>query len=208
MTDKQANRPILSIPRSPAATVLDIVAAAGTVLSVALPVQSWKALPPVIPVHFGLSGMPDGWGAKAILWLFPALSAAIYMGLTVLSRFPHTFNYPVPITSENAARQYRLAGELQELAEGGTDRPVCVGGVGDGPGGFGQGGGTGCGVCAVSIPFPKIRWPKILSSCPLVKSLSHSYGLLCTTGMLPSLPRPASISGKRIGRVSGPACGA
>lgn len=112
MTDKQANRPILSIPRSPAAAVLDIVAAAGAVLSVALPVQSWKALPPVIPVHFGLSGMPDGWGAKAILWLFPALSAAIYVGLTVMSRFPHTFNYPVPITEENAARQYQIACEL------------------------------------------------------------------------------------------------
>jgi hypothetical protein len=112
MTDKQANRPILPIPRSPAAAVLEIVAVVGTVLSVALLVQSWKALPPVIPVHFGISGKPDGWGAKPIVCLFPALSAAIYVGLTVLSRFPHTFNYPVPITEENAARQYRLACEL------------------------------------------------------------------------------------------------
>lgn len=148
MTDKQANRPILPIPRSPSAAVLEIVAVAGTVLSVALLVQSWKALPPVIPVHFGISGKPDGWGAKPTLWLFPALSAAIYVGLTVLSRFPHTFNYPVPITEENALQQYRLACELQELAEGGTDLPVWGCQVGDDPGGFGQGGGTGCGVCA------------------------------------------------------------
>ncbi len=54
----------------------------------------------------------------------------------------------------------------------------------------------------VSIPFPKIRWPKIIRSYPLLKSLSHSFGLLCTAGMLPILlqkswalpvgtPRPA-----------------
>ncbi len=112
MTDKQANRPILAIPRSPAAAVLEIVAVAGTVLSVALLVQSWKALAPVIPVHFGISGKPDGWGAKQVVCLFPALSAVLYVVLTVISRFPHTFNYPVPITSENAARQYQIACEL------------------------------------------------------------------------------------------------
>ena len=81
-------------------------------LSVALSVQSWKALPPVIPVHFGISGKPDGRGAKSAVCLFPALSAVLYVVLTVISRFPHTFNYPVRVTQENAARQYQIACEL------------------------------------------------------------------------------------------------
>jgi hypothetical protein len=36
----------------------------------------------------------------------------------------------------------------------------------------------------VSIPFPGFSWPKIFSCYPLLKSLSHSFGLLRTAGML------------------------
>ena len=39
----------------------------------------------------------------------PLLAVVLYGFLTVLSRFPHSFNYPVPITPENAGTQYRLA---------------------------------------------------------------------------------------------------
>jgi hypothetical protein len=36
----------------------------------------------------------------------------IYLGLTILSQYPHIFNYPVAITTENALKQYTLAVRL------------------------------------------------------------------------------------------------
>jgi hypothetical protein len=56
----------------------------------------------------------------------------------------------------------------------------------------GWGAEGGFGGDEVSIPFPLIRWPKIFSSYPRLKSLSHSFGLLCTTGMLP-YPLPSAM---------------
>ncbi|MEG4037244.1 hypothetical protein QUA03_25885 [Microcoleus sp. S36b_A4] len=42
------------------------------------------------------------------VWIMPVVAAIIFALLTAVSRYPHTFNYPVPITSENARRQYLL----------------------------------------------------------------------------------------------------
>jgi len=43
------------------------------------------------------------------LLFLPLGGAFLYMLLTVVSRFPHTFNYPCKITQENAEVQYLLA---------------------------------------------------------------------------------------------------
>ena len=57
---------------------------------------------------FRLRGAADAWGDKVTIWIVPAVAAIIFAVLTAVSRYPHTFNYPVPITSENARRQYLL----------------------------------------------------------------------------------------------------
>jgi uncharacterized membrane protein len=36
----------------------------------------------------------------------PGLAVVVYIGLTILSKYPHAFNYPVEITESNAQRQY------------------------------------------------------------------------------------------------------
>ena len=36
----------------------------------------------------------------------------MYIGLTILNRYPHIFNYPVEITEQNAVRQYEIARSL------------------------------------------------------------------------------------------------
>jgi hypothetical protein len=40
--------------------------------------------------------------------------------------------------------------------------------------------------------LPGFSWPKIFFSCRLLKSLSHSFGRICTIGMLPTNPPPPS----------------
>ena len=69
-------------------------------------------LPDRVPVHFGFAGRPDRWGVPAELLLMPVIGLALFGFLTFLTRIPHLYNYPWPITEENAERQYALSRRL------------------------------------------------------------------------------------------------
>ncbi|MEM8893775.1 MAG: DUF1648 domain-containing protein [Bacteroidota bacterium] len=71
--------------------------------------DSYADLPETIPTHFNHKGEADGFSSKSSLWLLPGIAFATYLGLIVVNRMPHKFNYPIDITEENAAYQYRLA---------------------------------------------------------------------------------------------------
>ncbi len=96
-------------PLSAGEIVLEILAAGGCVLCVLIVALSWASLPETIPHHIDFSGKPNAWGTKKVLWLLPALALILYAGMTFVSRYPHRFNYLVPITEANAFRQYRIA---------------------------------------------------------------------------------------------------
>jgi uncharacterized membrane protein len=92
--------------------VFEIAAVCALVLHIVIVFQAWWTLPDQIPAHFGITGQPDRWGSKKEIWLLPALSVVIYVGMTVLSRYAPKFNYLWEITPANAARQYQLARSL------------------------------------------------------------------------------------------------
>ncbi|MGP8174276.1 MAG: DUF1648 domain-containing protein [Terracidiphilus sp.] len=81
---------------------------------------TWRAfygpdpLPARIPTHFDIAGNPNGWGSPSSLLLLPAVALAIYLGMTVVSKFPSAFNYPVRVTPENRPRLQALT--LQMIA--------------------------------------------------------------------------------------------
>jgi uncharacterized membrane protein len=66
-------------------------------------------LPDTIPTHFNAAGEADGFGSKASIIGLPFIATLLFIGLTVLNRYPHIFNYPTSITQDNALRQYTLA---------------------------------------------------------------------------------------------------
>lgn len=70
---------------------------------------SYGLLPESIPTHFGPSGTPDNFGGRGSIWVLPVISFILTLLMTVLMRYPHTFNYMNTITEENAEYQYRLA---------------------------------------------------------------------------------------------------
>jgi len=108
MTGNAPNqRPVISLGLSPVLVAVELLAAIAILLAVLLIVQFWAVLPDRIPIHFGLGGLADAWGDKVTIWIMPAVAAIIFAVLTAVSRY-HTFNYLVPITSENARRQYLL----------------------------------------------------------------------------------------------------
>jgi len=105
---RPGKRPVLDLPPTSTDIVLEILSALGMLVLVYLFVHAWATLPETIPTHFDIHGEPDGWGSKSTLVMLPIIALVLYAFMTIINRYPHVFNYIVPITEENAERQYRL----------------------------------------------------------------------------------------------------
>jgi uncharacterized membrane protein len=105
---QREERPSLVIPLTPTDRVVEFAAACGLALCILMAALYWRALPNSIPTHYGWKGEPNGWGPKWTMLLMPGFALVLYLLLSVLSRFPHRWNYPVAVTAENAERQYRI----------------------------------------------------------------------------------------------------
>lgn len=90
-------------------TLLEIVAFFSTVFLFAFPLYFFHWLPDEIPKHFSAEGTPDSFTSKYNILILPLIGLLLYVGLTLVNRVPHRFNYPVDITPENAPRQYQIA---------------------------------------------------------------------------------------------------
>ena len=97
---------------SPYEPGLEAAALLGVLCSILLLSLFWTRLPDTIPSHFNWSGAPDDWSPKAMILIFPVIALIFYLGLTIALQFPQHFNYPWPITEQNASAQYRLACSL------------------------------------------------------------------------------------------------
>ena len=102
-------RPKLKIQLSPSDQVFELL---GWGVLLALWVwtgTSYSNLPDTIPTHFNAAGEADGFGRKASIFGLPVIATLLYIGLTLLNRVPHSFNFPTPVTQDNALRQYTNA---------------------------------------------------------------------------------------------------
>lgn len=105
-------RALADAPTPPLATPLLVAAGAGVVAAVTIAAAVWSSLPARVPTHFGADGQADGWGGKGSLLILPAMAALMFAVLTLAARSPAAFNYPFPLTKENAPRQAALASLL------------------------------------------------------------------------------------------------
>jgi uncharacterized membrane protein len=102
-------RPKLKIQLSPMDQVLELL---GWGVLLALWVwtgTSYSSLPDSIPTHFNAAGEADDFGRKASIVGLPIIASLLYIGLTLLNRVPHIFNFPTPVTEDNALKQYTNA---------------------------------------------------------------------------------------------------
>lgn len=111
-TNTPSDRPIIRLPLAPLDLALLVLGGVAVILFIVVTAAYWSRLPEKIPTHFNFAGEPDAWGSKATLLLLPGVGTALYIGMAVLSRFPHVYNYLWRITEENAARQYLYARRL------------------------------------------------------------------------------------------------
>ncbi|RYZ25031.1 MAG: DUF1648 domain-containing protein [Sphingobacteriales bacterium] len=105
-------RPRIDLPHTVTDNVLEGAGSLITVLLWCYVVWFYPTLPAIVPIHFDGGGRPDGFGDKASLLILPGITTIIYILLTVLNRYPHTFNYLVEITPENAVKQYKNATKM------------------------------------------------------------------------------------------------
>lgn len=77
-----------------------------------LVITNYVSLPNTIPIHFNHAGQVDGYGGKEMILVLTFIATAIFIGMTILNKYPHIFNYPTEITEENALKHYTNATRL------------------------------------------------------------------------------------------------
>lgn len=65
-------------------------------------------LPDKIPVHYNASGIIDRYGSKIELFILLVVAWGMYLGLSVVAKFPQTWNTGVTVTAKNKDRVYRI----------------------------------------------------------------------------------------------------
>ena len=102
-------RPRIKIPITPMEFILELISLLGLLGAAYVLIKFWPDLPDEKPKHFGFTGEADAWGDPSSLYILLGVNFLMYIMLTIIRRFPHTFNYPVQINENNAFRQYQLA---------------------------------------------------------------------------------------------------
>lgn len=65
-----------------------------------------------LPMQYSFDGEVSRTGSVTEARVTVAVPGVVAIGLIVLARFPHTFNYLVAITEDNKLRQYRNASQM------------------------------------------------------------------------------------------------
>lgn len=110
------DRPKIDTPKSTAAKLFDGFTLAVFAAAVVYLIIQWDRLPEEIPAHFGFSGEVDRWGSRFELFLLPGIAAVMWIGLTVLEKYPHVYNY-INFTVDNAGTQYRYGALFMNITK-------------------------------------------------------------------------------------------
>lgn len=102
-------RPRVRIDKSIWQKMFDVVGITFLLLGFLYVLLEWSNVPARVPIHFNVRGESDLWGPKPFILFLPLMGVILWFGLALLERYPHVYNYLVPITRGNAALQYRSA---------------------------------------------------------------------------------------------------
>jgi len=74
-----------------------------------LPQYYYNDLPAKIPIHFNISGQPNNYAGKVLIWLLPFISLIFYLGFIILKRMPHILNYPAHSKLDKNKEQNKIS---------------------------------------------------------------------------------------------------
>lgn len=113
--DKMNNRPKIKPILTTTDKVIEFICWIALIGIWILTLTNYSALPETIPIHYNGVGEADGFGDKGNILTLPIISTILFIGLTILNKYPHVFNYPNTISEENALQQYTNATRLIRL---------------------------------------------------------------------------------------------
>ncbi len=108
-------RPRIPINLTKTDYFFEIIGLIGIIYLIVLPIYFFNDFPSQIPKHFNALGQVDSYGNRGIIWLLPAIGLFLYVGMTILNKFPFAFNYPTKITNDNAEKLYTIATRIIRL---------------------------------------------------------------------------------------------
>jgi len=94
--------------------IIGVLALLGSTLFVII---MWSQIPDQIPTHYNFAGEADGYGGKGSLIFMMVLAWFMFILISVLMRFPNTWNMPVKVTAENKARLYSITRAMLEVVK-------------------------------------------------------------------------------------------
>lgn len=109
ITETMSERPKLKLELTTFDKTLEILGWTSILAIWVLTITNYTNLPDTIPIHYNGAGQADGFGGKAAILTLPLIATVLFVGMTILNKFPHIFNYPTNITQDNALRQYTNA---------------------------------------------------------------------------------------------------
>ena len=100
------NRPRLKLELTTTDKVIEVLGWTVIIGTWVMIFYNYSSLPETIPTHYNAAGEVDGYGNKSHIIALPVVSTILFIGLFVLNKFPHIFNYPTTITEDNAHQLY------------------------------------------------------------------------------------------------------
>jgi len=95
---------------------LELVALCLLILAFYIALSNYSNLPDTIPTHFDGRGIPDGWGSRSMIFLWPGIGAAMYVLFTSLNVLFATAKDPRRFINLPQARKATLTdAQTQEL---------------------------------------------------------------------------------------------
>lgn len=95
-------QPKINLKKTGLDFTLEIVAFIAMSLTFILVTSNWERFPSEIRLNSSATG------AKWVLLILPFASLIFYVGMSILNRFPHKFNYPIKVTEQNAEKLYKI----------------------------------------------------------------------------------------------------
>ena len=100
-------QPKIKLEMQPMDWLLDLTGVGVIAVTFIYAFYKYPELTSTIPTHFNASGEVDGYGGKDSVWVLPSIGLVMFIGMWVLTKFPHIYNYPVKVTEDNAEKMYR-----------------------------------------------------------------------------------------------------
>jgi uncharacterized membrane protein len=107
-----SERPKMKLERSKSDEALEFLGWTSIFAIWVLIFANYDDLPDSIPVHYNVLGKADRFGEKENIFALPSIATVLFIGLTILNKFLHVFNFPVNITADNALGLYTRATRL------------------------------------------------------------------------------------------------